>query len=247
MKGKGATRLKAKESRNFLLSQWIKPISIGITVSSVMFALVLLVLQVANNEVKQLELAGSFQYVKKHEVLNQLEGVYPRGYIALDVQEIYERLIEMPMIASVEVEKVWPDTLRIKVQEEQPIAIWNKSSLLSQAGDILPVNFEDLVLPSLKGAGDSSRIVMQHFQLFNKWCKRHGLKLVGLTKSTSGWLIQDQNGLKIWLDGANAMSGLRQLESVIDQFQLSRISSIDLRYEQGFAVAWIEQSAKVQG
>lgn len=247
MKGKGATRLKTKAPLNLSVAGWIKPISIGITVSSIMFAVIILVLQVANNEVEKLELVGSFEYVKKQDVLNQLEGVYPQGYVALDVQEIYERLIEMPMISSVDVEKIWPDTLKINVHEEQPIAIWNKSSLLSQAGDILPVSFENLALPSLEGSGDSSRLVMQHYQLFNKWCKRHGLNLVGLTKSTSGWLIQEQTGLKIWLDGANAMSGLRQLESVIDQFQFTRISSIDLRYEQGFAVAWKEKSAKVQG
>ena len=88
---------------------------------------------------------------------------------------------------------------------------------------------------------------MQHYLLFNRWCKRHNLNLVGRVKATSGWLIEDQTGLKIWLDGANAMSGLRQLESVIDQFQLMRISSIDMRYEQGFAVAWKQIPDKVQG
>ena len=153
----------------------------------------------------------------------------------------------MPMISAVEVEKVWPDTLRINVQEELPIAIWNESSLLSQSGIILPVNFEALELPKLTGGKDESRSVMQHYLLFNRWCKRHNLNLVGLSKSTSGWLIEDQTGLKIWLDGANAMSGLRQLESVIDQFQLMRISSIDMRYEQGFAVAWKQIPDKVQG
>ena len=88
---------------------------------------------------------------------------------------------------------------------------------------------------------------MQHYLLFNRWSKRHSLSLVGITKSTSGWLIESKSGLKIWLDGADAMSGLKQLESVIEQFQLARISSIDLRYEQGFAVAWKTEPENVQG
>ena len=247
MKGKGATRLKSKERASFSVSKWIKPVSIVVTVASIMFAVVLLVLQVANNKIENLDLNGSFEYVAQSEVLENLEGVYPQGYVALDVQEIHQRLLSMPMVATVEVEKVWPDTLRVSIQEEQPIAIWNQTSLLSQAGDILPVSFEKLALPMLTGAKESSHLVMQHYLLFNKWCKRHGLGLVGLSKSTSGWLIEEKNGLKIWLDGANAMSGLRQLESVVDQFQLAQIRSIDLRYEQGFAVAWKEKSAKVQG
>lgn len=247
MKGKGATRLKSKENVNISLTQWVKPISIGVTVASVMFAVVLLVLQVANNEINKLDVSAPFEYVKEAEVVALLEGFYPQGYVALDVQAIQETLAAMPMIAAVEVEKVWPDTLRIKIQEELPIAIWNQDSLLSQAGIILPVNYKALQLPELTGGKNESRSVMQHFLLFNRWCKRHNLNLVGLSKSTSGWLIEEQTGLKIWLDGANAMSGLRQLESVIDQFQLMRISSIDMRYEQGFAVAWKQLPDKVQG
>jgi cell division protein FtsQ len=247
MKGKGATRLKSSTRPNISFSRLIKPVSISITVASVMFAVILLVLQLANKEIKVLEVSAPFEYVAEGDIRNQLQGVFPRGYISLDVQEIHQRLIRLPMVASVEVEKVWPDTLVIRLLEEQPVAIWNETSLLSQAGDILPVSFQELSLPKLTGAEKDSRMVMQHHLLFNRWCKRHKLNLVGLTKSTSGWLIEEKQGLKIWLDGANAMSGLRQLESVIDQFQLARIKSIDMRYEQGFAVAWKTKPAKVQG
>ncbi|MFT6153353.1 MAG: cell division protein FtsQ [Bermanella sp.] len=247
MKGKGATRLKSSQGLKFSLSRLIKPISIGVTVLSIMFAVVLLVLQVANKEIKSLEVSAPFEYVLEEDIRDKLKGIFPNGYVSLDVEEIHQRLLAMPMVASVEVEKVWPDTLAIRLQEEQPVAIWNETSLLSQAGDILPVSVKALSLPRLMGAKKDSRLVMQHHLLFNRWCKRHNLNLVGLTKSTSGWLIEDQQGLKIWLDGANAMSGLRQLESVIGQFELARIKSIDMRYEQGFAVAWKAEPAKVQG
>jgi cell division protein FtsQ len=247
VKSKGATRLKSSQAMNFSLSKIVKPISIGVTVSSMMFAVVLLVLQVANKEIKLLEVSAPFEYVSEDDIRDKLQGVFPGGYVSLDVEEIHLRLLAMSMVAEVEVEKVWPDTLVIRLQEEQPVAIWNKTSLLSQAGDILPVSVKALSLPKLTGATKDSRMVMQHHLLFNRWCKRHKLNLVGLTKSTSGWLIEEQSGLKIWLDGANAMSGLRQLESVIGQFELARIKSIDMRYEQGFAVAWKTEPAKVQG
>ena len=247
MKGKGATRLKSSKESSGLLFNWVKPVSIGVTVLSLMFAVVIMILQVANKDIKNLEIIAAFQYMTESDIKSELIGDFPNGYISLDVQKIHERLISIPMIAEVSVEKVWPDTLRITVQEERPVAIWNDSSLLSQAGDILPVSFESLNLPKLKGAKKDSRLVMQHYLLFNRWSKRHSLSLVGITKSTSGWLIESKSGLKIWLDGADAMSGLKQLESVIEQFQLARISSIDLRYEQGFAVAWKTEPENVQG
>lgn len=247
MRGKGATRLKSPKQSSGILFNWVKPISIGVTVLSLMFAVILLILQVANKSINELEIVATLQYMNEADIKDQLVGDFPDGYISLDVQKIHDRLIIMPMIADVSVEKIWPNTLKITMQEERPVAIWNGKNLLSQAGDILPVSFESLNLPSLRGAKKDSRLVMQHYLLFNRWSKRHNLSLVGITKSTSGWLIESQSGLKIWLDGADAMSGLRQLESVIDQFQLARINSIDLRYEQGFAVAWKTEPENVQG
>lgn len=244
---KGATRLKSSNGTGVSFSKWIKPLSVAITAVSMMFALVLLVLQVANKEINKLEIVAPYEYVTESEIKQQIKGLFPNGYISLDVQKVHDHLLGMPMVAGVKVEKLWPDSLKINIIEEQPVAIWNETGLLSQAGDILPVSFKQLTLPRLTGSEVSSRLVMQHYLLFNRWCKRHNLTLIGLSNSASGWLIEEQNGLKIWLDGADAMSGLKQLESVIDRFQLANIQSIDMRYEQGFAVAWKIEPVKAQG
>lgn len=249
MKGKGATRHNKKKSifTGIDTTRWLKPISIGVTVASIMVAVVLLLLQTANKPVIKIEVVNKSEHVTKDLVATEIAPWFPEGYIYIDIVAIKDKLQELVMVSEVSVEKVWPDTLKIRIEEERPVAIWNGKSMLSEKGDILPLALRDLDLPKLKGADAESKLVMQHFLLFNRWGKRHQLVLGGLQHSSAGWKLEYKNGLQIWLDNNKAMNGLQQLEHVINQFQLSQISRIDMRYEQGFAVAWKSLSNQAQG
>jgi len=248
MKAKGAVRNKVKKNRIIDASwmNYLKPVSIVITLTCVVLSVTLLLAQLINKDVNQLQIEATFAHVSEEDIRTQLQGVFPDGFVYLDVSKVNERLIELPMISSVQVEKIWPDTLKVSVQEEKPVATWNGSSMVSQQGEILPLALAQLQLPQLQGSEGESRMVMQHFQLFNRWGKRHQLNLISLNSTASGWQLTYKNSLQIWLDNAQAMHGLQQLESVLQQFQLERIQRIDMRYEQGFAVAWKDQ-AQVQG
>lgn len=234
---KGATpRKKSRTKKNWFT--YVRPVSISVTLLSIVTAVVLLLLQLVNKNIEKLELVASFEHVSELQIKQQIHDVFPAGFISLDVVEVQQRLEKLVMVSSAQVEKIWPDTLKINIAEEAPVAIWNEKSMLNQQGDILPIALKDLQLPMLKG--DDSNMVMQHFLLFKRFAKLHQLNLTALDFSASGWLLEHGNGLKIRLDGSTAMQGLKTLETVMDQFQLANIDSIDMRYEQGFAIAWKE-------
>ncbi len=244
---KGATRHQPPKKRIWSDSntRYLKPISIAVTVISFFVAVILLSLQFVNKDIKELVLVAPFEHVSESQVRLSLQGVFPNGFIYLDISEVKNRLMLMPMVAQVEVEKVWPETLKITIQEEQPVAIWNAKNMLSHSGNVLPLALAELRLPKLQGSEGESRLVMQHFQLFSHWGKRHQLNLTGLSNSTSGWLLSFEDQVGIWLDSTRAMQGLQQLERVLQQFKINRIQRIDMRYEQGFAVAWKEKTQSV--
>ena len=244
---KGATRVQQSSGRSIPLIKWAKPISISVTVLSVMVAVTVLILQLANKPIDRLEIQGQLLHVTERHIKEELQGMFPEGFVSLNVDAIKTTLEVLPMVATARVEKTWSGSLLVNIIEEVPVAIWNGNKLLSQKGEILPVAIPSMDLPELTSSEADSRKVMEHFLLFNRWGKRHRLELTALTHSTSGWLLSHGEELKIWLDGANAMKGLKQLESVINQIQLERISRIDMRYEQGFAVAWKHGQAPVQG
>jgi cell division protein FtsQ len=249
MRGKGATRQAPKKSflanANFVRA--LKPISIGVTVVSILLAVVLLLLQTVNKQVEQLQVNDDLDHVTADMIMQEITPWFPDGFVYLDVNAIQDRLQNMVMVSHVSVEKVWPDILKVNIVEERPVAIWNDESMLSENGDILPVAFKQLKLPRLKGVNQESKMVMQHFLLFNRWGKRHHLELVGIKHSSAGWQLQYKTGLTIWLDNTTAKNGLQQLDSVIEQFDLARIDRIDMRYEQGFAVAWKDSISQAQG
>lgn len=249
MKGKGATRQVQKKSvfanANFMRA--LKPVSIGVTVVSVLLAVVLLLLQAANKQVEVLEVNQNLDHITRNMIMQEIAPWFPDGFVYLDVNSIQDQLQNMVMVSQVSVEKVWPDTLKLNIVEERPVAIWNDESMLSENGDILPVALKQLKLPRLNGSNQESKMVMQHFLLFNRWGKRHQLELVGIQHSSAGWQLEYETGLIIWLDNTTAMSGLQQLDSVIEQFDLARIDRIDMRYEQGFAVAWKDSMGQAQG
>lgn len=244
---KGATRVQQNQQLGLFIKKWTKPISISVTVFSVMVAVILLILQLANKELHHLEVRGLFKHVTAADVQLEVRDIFPSGFVSLDVEVLKDRIEAMPLVASANVEKSWAGTVYVDLVEEVPVAIWNDTKLLSQKGEILPVSISDMELPTLVSGDQDSRKLMEHFLLFNRWAKRHGLEVKALTYSTSGWMLDHENGLKVWLDGANAIKGLKQLEHVIDRIQIERISRIDMRYEQGFAVAWKHGQAQVQG
>ena len=248
MKAKGAVRNKVKKSRinNIHWARILKPVSIVTTLTCIVLSVTLLIAQLINKDINKLELVSSLEHVSEKKIREQLQGIFPDGFAYLDVAQVSDKLLILPMVSNVQVEKIWPDTLKISIQEEKPVAIWNDKSMVSQHGEILPLALSELILPRLQGAEGGSRQVMQHFQLFNRWGKRHKLNLAALNNTAYGWQLIYENNLEIWLDNSQAMHGLKQLEGVLKQFQLGRIRHIDMRYEQGFAVAWKDQ-ALVQG
>jgi len=248
MKAKGATRQTQKPSLLARLDmRLLKASSIGVTVVSIMVAVVLLLLQTANKPVDQLVLTNKLDHITSDMIQQEIAPWFPEGYIYIDINAIRDQLQKMVMVSQVSVEKVWPNTLNVNIEEERPVAIWNGKSMLSEKGDILPLALKDLALPKLKGADSESKTVMQHFLLFNRWGKRHQLNLIGLQRSSAGWKLEYDAGLQIWLDSNKAMQGLQKLEHVINQFQLSHIRRIDMRYEQGFAVDWNQDFNQAQG
>ncbi|MFY0642813.1 MAG: FtsQ-type POTRA domain-containing protein, partial [Bermanella sp.] len=124
MKGKGATRQAAKKS--FLTSAnmagLLKSVSIGVTVISVLVALVLLLLQTVNKPINQLQVNTGLGHITLPMINEQISPWFPDGYLTLDVNAIKDELHSMVMVSQVSVEKIWPDTLKINIEEERPVA-----------------------------------------------------------------------------------------------------------------------------
>lgn len=253
MKTKGATRRQVKAERNIsaAILPWLKRISVGVFAITTMVAAVFLGLHWVNKEVTHLRVKAPLVHVSEQEIKAQLKSHFPASFFYLNVDTVRTQLLAMPMVRDATVKKNWPDELYIAIQEEVPVARWNNKSMLSHDGEILPMDVQQLsqvlLLPSLEGHPSKRQIVMRHFHLFTQWGKAYSLNWVGIQQSLAGWKLTEKSGLQIWLDAENAMADLKRLGGAVKKLKLEDIERIDLRYEQGFAVAWrpaMEQANK---
>ncbi len=82
--------------------------------------------------------------------------------LSFDPHEAQHLIEQVGWIKSAQVERRWPDTIYIGLQEKVPVAIWqagNKSRLLDQDGDVIVADnvadFKDLIAVSGKGSKDA--------------------------------------------------------------------------------------------
>lgn len=78
--------------------------------------------------------------------------------ILLDLPDLAARLARLPWVAEAEVRRIWPDTVKVRLHEREPVAVWQAGGryrLLDAGGRPLPMlpAAEIAGLPLLVGAG----------------------------------------------------------------------------------------------
>ncbi len=245
----GATRAAVNAApRDWNLS-WIKPAGIVLLVVSVLGAAAYLLRMALDREISGVEYVASFDYVKQEEVNALIAPYFPATFFQLDVDELRAAVENHVLIRKASVIKNWNGPLIIKWQEELPVARWREHDLLSQEGNILPIEIKDRDLPLLDGPEDQAKEVMAQFQLFSAWAKQHQLSIRGLQKTSVGWHIDVGQGFEIIMGLDDTLEALKRLDRGLQAVMpsIENVSKIDMRYNQGFAVAWKTPVKNSQG
>ncbi len=199
--------------------------------------------------VKQLRLHGAFQRVTPIQVEAALAPALDRGFLSSNLGEL-RRLVEaLDWVDDVAIARVWPDTLEVRVLEHQAAARWGETGLLNTNGELFidESRYEFPELPHLAGPrGDERRVASQYSALRGRLAEAN-LALDTLSMDERGaWQIELASGQEIRL-------GRRNLQQRMDRFfqvvmpvlaaEMPRVSYIDLRYTNGFAVGWLDERA----
>lgn len=194
--------------------------------------------------IKYVRVQGTFTQLSKEEIKTRLAPWVKVSFFDANVQGIKEMLLALPWVESATVNRVWPDTLAIKISEKVPYVRWGKNAVISTHGlivtpdDITPfMNLPILFGPEgqevksveiMKGVntalGDQS-MQLAEFSINNRWA----------------WKIKLSTGLEILLGRSEQLKKLQRFIKTIDvlgQEQINAMSVVDLRYPNGYAVSW---------
>ena len=178
----------------------------------------------------------------------QLEGILGdtlsgNSFFTLPVQKLRSALKSLPWTKSIYVERVWPDTLKINLVENNPIATWNDAMLLED-GKVFNSDSENVepMLPHLRGPRNQQQEVLQVYQKLSKILSMNDFYITTLEKrDNQAWEVTLANGVQLHL-------GKQDIDLKVERFckaypavfsgKLDRLVSVDLRYPRGMAVQW---------
>ena len=123
----------------------------------------LLLIFALDRPVRRVLLEGTFQRVSPPEIESAVAEVAPGGLASVDLDRIRKRVESTDWVDSAVVTRVWPDAIRVVVNEEVAAARWNDAGLLNARGELFIRNarYVPPELPLLEGPEGTEEQVAQ--------------------------------------------------------------------------------------
>lgn len=201
--------------------------------------------------VKHVRIGGAFQYISKEKVKKVLLGQIINGFYNVDIQDVQASMLEMPWVKGARVERVWPDTIHITIDEQMPVVRWMEKSLLNIKGEVFkPDGNKDFsYLPLMVGPVGHEIKMLKNLKILSVWLAGQGMELTEFrVNERRAWSITLLNETVINV-GRN--QHLKRIErflntiSLITDEHIAKIATVDLRYSNGFALTWKEGEAMI--
>jgi cell division protein FtsQ len=196
--------------------------------------------------VTQLVIDGETPYTKKADVIKAVEQINLGNFFKVDVNQVQKVLAELPWVYSAAVRKQWPNTLKIYLVDQKPVAIWNGDFLLNEQGQIFQADLTRLTspLPQFFGPGGSEQTILKNFKNLNGLLALEKLSIKEMVLSERyAWQLTLNNEISINLGQENRFSRIQRFLDVYQEINSKKLENqqidyVDLRYDTGLAVAW---------
>jgi len=198
------------------------------------------------------EITGEFSHLKHAQIEAAVAAAIDGGFFTVDMQVVRDAVREMPWVEEVSVRRVWPDTLRMNVVEQVPLAYWGRAGLVNFHGEVFEPGAATISgnLPRLGGKDSRAPEVVNFYLQLRSALVGSDLAVSEMQlNERQEWEVIFNNGLSLMLGRDDPQARLADFLAVYPKLQanVSRIPErIDMRYEHGFAVRWQPQ-VELQG
>ena len=193
--------------------------------------------------IRSVQLAGNFEYLDQGEIEKTLQTYVGQGFFSFDIHQLQRSLHQKPWTESVSVRRIWPDKIRVTITEKKPVARWDEQHLLSDRAQVYRADtggFRHLPLVHAKSHGPAWALG-QFYALDARFTSVDERVLALRVDSRGALELELINGFEIKLGRGDIERKVERLISIYTQQILPRreqIERLDLRYSNGFAVAW---------
>lgn len=193
--------------------------------------------------VNTVKIVASYQHITRQQLESVLSTYAHDGFFLLPMKALQHDLKALPWTKSVVLERIWPDTLKISLQEKEPIAVWN-DALITAEGHVFHEESVSLnkTLPRLEGPVQQKKEVLMIYQTLSRLFKECGLMVDVLQlRENQACEVLLTNGVQLHLGKQDleqrAVRFCRAYPTVFSE-KSEQLVSVDLRYARGMAVQW---------
>jgi cell division protein FtsQ len=190
------------------------------------------------------EVKGDYRYLERNSLQAAVLPLMTGGFFTVDVSAIRTAAEALPWVYKAKVQRVWPDKLRLHIEEQLPVARWGTRGLLNRHGQsFVPQDTSALRgLPQLSGPAGQERKVLQAYHQACRILKPLGMQVTrfGLDERRAWHVLLDSN-IELELGRASAWPRLYRFVRVFPQVfagRLAELQRVDMRYSNGFSVFW---------
>ena len=194
--------------------------------------------------IRAIEIEAPFRRVLADRIEAAVASGLPGGFLSADLVAMQGEVARIPWVDRVQIERRWPDVLRITLTEQVAAARWGESGLLNMRGELFTADERHVPveLPKLAGPDGMEAEVAHRYRNLHRRLLRAGMGVKALSVDERGaWRLALSNGVGVKLGRHDLDARIDRLVAVVTVLIASRpseIAYIDLRYSNGFAVGW---------
>lgn len=194
--------------------------------------------------VRYVRVEGAFQYIAKDKIKQVLNKQVMQGFYNVDLTEVKGAVEALPWAADVAVDRVWPDAIKIRITEQQPMVRWGEKSLLNGQGELfVPDNIAEFdSLPLINGPDGQENRLLEVMKGLALTLQDQAMALrVFDVNERRAWKVVLASGLEIKLGRQKPLENIQRFLRTVEllgEERLAMMAEVDLRYPNGYAVTW---------
>ena len=247
-----------RRNRKPLLKSILKSLAITAGVAAVFYAVQL----VRDIElpvilpVKHVQVKGDLNFLDRSNISATVANNITGGYFTVDLKQVRKILLQEPWVREVALRRQWPDGINVFIEEKKPVAYWNDEGYISGTGDVFQpatVN-RTLNLPVLNGPEGQHKNVWKFMnELYREMASlEYEIRRLRLDERRAWQLdiasnantenVNLKNNISVRLGRFDTEKRMQRFIRILPALasemndQGKKISAIDMRYPNGFAV-----------
>ena len=194
--------------------------------------------------IKSVRVEGEFRQLSPDRLEAIVTDTVRGGFFNVNVDVIQKVLLRDPWVYQVTVRRNWPDNITVQVTEQIAVAQWGEQGLINSDGELFaPESYTyPKALPTLEGPEDTYSRMLGQMKIFQEDLKNTGYEISALKlNDRRSWSVQLAAGPLLILGRKNISKRMDRIVTYMKselQKNIQDMEIIDLRYTNGFAVKW---------